>query len=106
MICLSLGNRIGVLPAHDSDENNTLNSLLTYTLLNQTPTYPSEKMFTIDQVSGEIKVANQNFQRNKVSQYELTFRVTDQGKCTLNSKWTENYHLWKRMCILTFALIL
>lgn len=82
---MSLGSLIGVLPAHDSDEENTLNSLLTYTLLSQTPTDPSEKMFTIDQVNGEIKVANQNFQRKIVSQYELTFRVTDQGKCKLNS---------------------
>ncbi|KAK7147325.1 hypothetical protein R3I94_009993 [Phoxinus phoxinus] len=72
-----LGNTIGVLPAHDSDEENTLNSLLTYTLLSQTPTLPSEQMFSIDQLTGEIKVANQNFQRKKVSQYELTFNVTD-----------------------------
>ncbi|XP_048009767.1 cadherin-17 [Megalobrama amblycephala] len=73
-----IGNLIGVLPAHDSDEENTLNSLLTYTLLSQTPIKPSEKMFTIDQVNGEIKVANQNFQRKVVSEYELTFRVADQ----------------------------
>lgn len=85
MICMSLGNLIGVLPAHDSDEENTLNSLLTYTLLSQTPIKPSDKMFTIDQVNGEIKVANQNFQRKVVSEYVLTFRVADQGKCKLNS---------------------
>lgn len=93
MICMSLGNAIGVLPVHDSDEENTLNSLLTYTLLSQTPTHPSEKMFTIDQVNGEIKVAQQNFERNKVSQYELTFNVTDPGKCKLNSNELKNEHL-------------
>jgi len=86
MTCMSLGNTIGVLLAHDSDEENTLNSLLTYSLLSQTPTHPNENMFTIDQVNGEIKVANQNFQRKEVSQYELTFTVSDQGKCNLNSK--------------------
>ncbi|KAG1947494.1 cadherin-17 [Pimephales promelas] len=73
-----IGNTIGVLLAHDSDEENTLNSLLTYSLLSQTPTHPNENMFTIDQVNGEIKVANQNFQRKAVSQYELTFTVSDQ----------------------------
>lgn len=85
MRCMSLGKTIGVLPAHDSDEENTLNSLLSYTLLSQTPAQPFEKMFAIDQVNGEIKVVNQNFQRKKVSQYELTFSVTDQSKCKLNS---------------------
>lgn len=85
MICMSLGNLIGVLPAHDSDEEHTLNSLLTYTLLSQKPIKPSEKMFTVDQVTGEIKVAYQKFQRREVSEYELTFRVADQGKCKLNS---------------------
>lgn len=82
---MCLGNLIGVLPAHDSDEENSLNSLLTYTLLSQTPTKPSDKMFIIDQVNGEIKVANKNFQRKEVSQYELIFNVTDQGTWKLNS---------------------
>lgn len=72
-----IGNQIGVLPAHDSDKEGTLNSLLDYTLLSQKPTKPSEMMFTIDQVNGEIKVANKNFQRKEVPQYELTFSVTD-----------------------------
>ncbi|XP_067304705.1 cadherin-17 [Pseudorasbora parva] len=72
-----IGNLIGILQAHDSDKENTLNSLLTYTLLSQKPTKPSEKMFTIDQTNGEITVANQNFRRKEVSQYELTFNVTD-----------------------------
>ncbi|XP_051577863.1 cadherin-17-like [Myxocyprinus asiaticus] len=80
-----MGYLIGVLPAHDDDEENTLNSLLTYTLVSQTPTRPSDKMFSIDQVNGKIQVAKQNFQRKEVPQYELTFSVSDGvhiTKCT------------------------
>lgn len=37
-------------------------------------------MFSIDPNTGEIKVANSNFQRKQMPQYELSFEVTDQGK--------------------------
>ncbi|XP_052434169.1 cadherin-17 [Carassius gibelio] len=70
-----IGNQIGVLPAHDSDKENTLNSLLVYTLIRQKPAKPFDRMFTID--NGEIKLANKNLQRKVVSQYELTINVTD-----------------------------
>ncbi|KAK2902996.1 hypothetical protein Q8A67_007709 [Cirrhinus molitorella] len=73
-----LGNLVGVLPAHDSDKEGTLNSLLVYTLLSQVPTEPADKLFSIDQGNGEIKVANKNtFKRKEVPQYELTFNVSD-----------------------------
>ncbi|RXN30406.1 cadherin-17-like protein [Labeo rohita] len=72
-----IGNQIGVLPAHDSDKEGTLNSLLVYTLLSQVPSKPDDKMFSIDQGNGEIKVAIANFQRKEVPQYELTFSVSD-----------------------------
>ncbi|XP_052003519.1 cadherin-17-like [Xyrauchen texanus] len=80
-----IGNLVGVLPAHDNDEENTLNSLLTYTLVSQTPTRPSDKLFSIDQQNGQIQVAKSNFQRKDVPQYELTFSVSDgvhTTKCT------------------------
>ncbi|XP_059423900.1 cadherin-17-like [Carassius carassius] len=70
-----IGNQIGVLPAHDSDKEDTLNSFLVYTLLRQKPAKPFDRMFTID--NGEIKLANKNLQRKVVSQYELTINVTD-----------------------------
>ncbi|KAL0171988.1 hypothetical protein M9458_032299, partial [Cirrhinus mrigala] len=57
------------------DEESTLNSLLAYTLLSQVPDKPQKKMFNIDQGNGEITVANTNFQRTEVPQYELTFSV-------------------------------
>uniref|UniRef100_A0A8C1NJ26 Cadherin 17, LI cadherin (liver-intestine) n=1 Tax=Cyprinus carpio TaxID=7962 RepID=A0A8C1NJ26_CYPCA len=72
-----IGNQIGVLRAYDSDKEGTLNSFLGYTLLRQKPTKPFDRMFTIDQANGEIKLANKNLQRKEVSQYELTFNVTD-----------------------------
>ncbi|XP_026084247.1 cadherin-17-like [Carassius auratus] len=77
-----IGNPIGVLPAHDSDEEGTLNSLLDYRLLSQTPPKPFGNMFTINQNNGEIKVANKNFQRKEVPQYELTFSVSDKDYST------------------------
>ncbi|XP_073703597.1 cadherin-17 [Garra rufa] len=77
-----IGNSVGVLPAYDSDEEDTLNSLLVYKLLSQVPTKPKEQMFTIDQSTGEIQVANPNLQRKVVPQYELTFNVSDKDFTT------------------------
>lgn len=75
----SLGSEVGFLRAFDADEEDSLNSLLNYTLLSQTPTRPSSKMFHIDQVKAKIQVANVKFQRSEVSQYELIFSVSDGG---------------------------
>uniref|UniRef100_A0A8C1YI84 Cadherin 17, LI cadherin (liver-intestine) n=1 Tax=Cyprinus carpio TaxID=7962 RepID=A0A8C1YI84_CYPCA len=77
-----IGNPVGVLPAHDNDEEGTLNSFLDYTLLSQMPPKPFGNMFTINQNNGEIKVANKNFQRKEVPQYELTISVTDRVHTT------------------------
>lgn len=65
---------------HDSDKENTLNSLLTYKLLSQTPTSPFDGMFKIDETRGRIQVAKHNFRRRDVPQYHLKVSVTDGGK--------------------------
>ncbi|TRY84561.1 hypothetical protein DNTS_001309 [Danionella cerebrum] len=78
-----IGNLIGVLPAHDDDQEDTLNSALTFTFVSQVPTNPADKMFSIDQSSGEIQVAKPHFRRKQVPQYELTFKVTDEVHPTL-----------------------
>lgn len=74
------GSQIGDLLVHDADEENTINSLLTYKLLSQTPSSPSEGMFSIDQIHGRIQVAKHNFRRKDVPQYHLKISVTDGGK--------------------------
>lgn len=75
----SLGSVVGFLRAHDADEEGSLNSLLNYSLLSQSPTNPSSKMFHIDQVKGKIQVANEKFKRNEVPLYKLLFSVSDEG---------------------------
>lgn len=66
--------------AHDADKEGTLNSLLTYKLLSQTPPMPSDRMFNIDQVRGSIQVAKHYFRRKDVPQYHLKVSVTDGGE--------------------------
>ncbi|XP_062841779.1 cadherin-17 [Trichomycterus rosablanca] len=72
-----VGSHIGDLLVHDADKENTLNSLLTFKLLSQTPTSPSDGMFLIDQSRGRIQVTKHNFRRQDVPQYQLKVSVTD-----------------------------
>lgn len=75
-----LDSYVGDVLAHDADKENTQNSLLTYKLLSQTPTNPSDGMFFIDQARGSIQVAKHNFHRKDVPQYQLKVSVTDGGE--------------------------
>ncbi|XP_036414174.1 cadherin-17 [Colossoma macropomum] len=72
-----VGNHIGDLLVLDADEENTLNSLLSYKLLSQNPANPSEGMFSIDEARGRIQVAKHNFRRKDVPEYQLKVGVTD-----------------------------
>ncbi|XP_017579340.2 cadherin-17 [Pygocentrus nattereri] len=72
-----VGSHIGDLLVLDADEENTLNSLLSYRLLSQNPANPSEGMFSIDEAQGKIQVAKHNFRRKDVPEYQLTIGVTD-----------------------------
>ncbi|KAI5092270.1 cadherin-17 precursor [Silurus meridionalis] len=72
-----VGSHVGDLLVHDADKENTLNSLLTYELLSQSPTRPSDGMFRITQTNGRIQVAKHNFRRKDVPQYDLEVLVTD-----------------------------
>ncbi|XP_073728244.1 cadherin-17 [Misgurnus anguillicaudatus] len=78
-----VGSVVGDLPVHDADEENTLSSLLSFTLIEQSPMEPSSKMFSIDQVKGRIQVANSNLRRKEVPQFDLVFKVTDGVYTTL-----------------------
>ncbi|XP_017309344.1 cadherin-17 [Ictalurus punctatus] len=72
-----VGSHVGDLLVHDADKEKTLNSLLTFKLLSQSPTNPSDGMFIIDQALGSIQVAKHNFRRKDVPQYHLKVSVTD-----------------------------
>ncbi|KAF4075931.1 hypothetical protein AMELA_G00224540 [Ameiurus melas] len=73
----NVGSHIGDLLVHDADKEKTMNSLLTFKLLSQRPTNPSDGMFIIDQALGSIQVAKHNFRRKDVPQYHLKVSVTD-----------------------------
>lgn len=75
-----LGSHIGDLLVYDADKANTLNSLLTFKLLSQSPIIPSDGLFSIDQMHGRIQVAKHNFRRKDVPQYHLKVSVADEGE--------------------------
>ncbi|KAK1806655.1 hypothetical protein P4O66_005163, partial [Electrophorus voltai] len=72
-----VGSLVGELQVHDADQENTLNSLLDFTLLSQSPAVPSAAMFSVDQARGTIQVANHNFRRSEVPEYRLRIAVSD-----------------------------
>ncbi|XP_077577144.1 LOW QUALITY PROTEIN: cadherin-17 [Stigmatopora nigra] len=65
---------VGQLLAHDADEEETLNSLLTYTIMSQTPS-TSPDAFTVDS-TGRIQ-ALRSLQRRDHQAYTLDVRVSD-----------------------------
>ncbi|XP_076868810.1 cadherin-17 [Brachyhypopomus gauderio] len=77
-----VGSLVGELQVHDADQENTLNSLLEFTLLSQSPSVPSAAMFSVDQARGTIQVANQNFRRSEVPEYRLKIAVSDRSHRT------------------------
>jgi len=72
-----VGSPIGDLLAHDADEPGTANSLITYTIMSQSPS----NAFAIDSVSGRIQ-ALRSLQRKDATQYLLTVGVSDAGFST------------------------
>ncbi|XP_075965601.1 cadherin-17 [Anarhichas minor] len=69
------GSLIGQLLAHDDDQEGTLNTQLTYTIVSQNPP-TSPNAFSIDTVSGTIQ-ALRSLQRRDQQVYNLIVRVTD-----------------------------
>lgn len=71
------GSVVGHMVAHDADQEGTLNSQLTYTILSETP--PSDAhAFSIDAASGTIQ-ALRSLQRKEHQLYNLMIRVSDPG---------------------------
>ncbi|KAJ8353883.1 hypothetical protein SKAU_G00214500 [Synaphobranchus kaupii] len=81
-----LGSQIGVLGAYDLDEENSVNSLLSYQLLAQEPITSSGPIFTVDGLSGNIQIANTLPKRNEIPEYHLTVKVSDQGGAGLSNE--------------------
>lgn len=70
-----LGSMVGELKAYDADEENTLNSQLTYTILSQDPE-TTPPIFAIDGASGRIQSLGV-LQRRDQQVYNLMVKVSD-----------------------------
>ncbi|KAL0599012.1 Cadherin-17, partial [Plecturocebus cupreus] len=80
-----LGSSIGTLTAHDRDEENTANSLLTYSIVEQTPKLPTDGLFLIEKISGMLQLAKQSLKKQDTPEYNLTVAVSDKDFKTLCS---------------------
>lgn len=65
------------------DEANSINSILKYKLVDQTPKVPSDDLFLIDEYEGKVQLGKQSLKKQDSPQYNLTVEVSDIGKhCT------------------------
>lgn len=72
-----LGNSIGRFVAHDMDEANSINSILKYKLVDQTPKVPSDGLFLIGEYEGKVQLSKQSLKKQDSPQYNLTVEVSD-----------------------------
>lgn len=78
-----IGSNIGTLAAHDMDEANTINSVLEYRIVDQTPKSPREKLFLVQAYTGVFQLALQSLKKQDTPQYLLTVEVSDKDFKTL-----------------------
>ncbi|KAM5211751.1 cadherin-17 isoform 1-T2 [Hipposideros larvatus] len=72
-----IGSNIGTLTAHDMDEADTLNSVLEYRIVDQTPKSPREGLFLVQTYTGVFQLAVQSLKKQDTPQYNLTVEVSD-----------------------------
>ncbi|XP_044213889.1 cadherin-17 [Thunnus albacares] len=73
------GSLVNKLLAHDADQEGTLNSLLTYTIISQEP--PTPAAFSIDAASGQIQTLRM-LRRKEHQIYSLNVKVNDKDYST------------------------
>uniref|UniRef100_A0A8C5KEG4 Cadherin-17 n=1 Tax=Jaculus jaculus TaxID=51337 RepID=A0A8C5KEG4_JACJA len=78
-----LGSSIGIFTAHDMDEENTVNSILKYKIVDQAPKFPSDGLFLIEDYQGKVQLSKQSLKKQDTPQYNLTVEVSDQDFKTL-----------------------
>ncbi|XP_019574784.2 cadherin-17 isoform X2 [Rhinolophus sinicus] len=78
-----IGSNIGTLAAHDMDEANTINSVLEYRIVDQTPKSPREELFLVQTYTGVFQLALQSLKKQDTPQYHLTVEVSDKDFKTL-----------------------
>uniref|UniRef100_UPI00398E92D3 desmocollin-3-like n=1 Tax=Pristiophorus japonicus TaxID=55135 RepID=UPI00398E92D3 len=73
----SAGTSVMKLIATDRDEPRTLNTLLRYKILTQTPVSKYGQLFTVDEITGEIKTNSDKLDREDQDTYTLKVEVRD-----------------------------
>uniref|UniRef100_A0A9L0RUH2 Cadherin-17 n=2 Tax=Equus TaxID=9789 RepID=A0A9L0RUH2_HORSE len=78
-----IGSSIGTLVARDMDEENTMNSVLVYRIVDQSPKSPTEGLFLVERYTGMFQLAKQSLKKQDAPQYHLTVEVSDKDFKTL-----------------------
>ncbi|XP_069322319.1 cadherin-17 isoform X4 [Eulemur rufifrons] len=78
-----LGSNIGTLSARDMDEENTVNSILEYRIVAQTPQIPMDGLFLVQTYSGVFQLAKRSLKKQDTPHYNLTVQVSDKDFKTL-----------------------
>ncbi|XP_004850163.1 cadherin-17 [Heterocephalus glaber] len=73
----ALGSSIGIFTAHDMDEANTINSILKYKIVEQTPKVPIDGLFLVEEYEGKVQLARRSLKKQDAPQYNLTVEVSD-----------------------------
>ncbi|KAM6171086.1 cadherin-17 isoform 3-T3 [Erethizon dorsatum] len=79
----ALGSSIGIFTAYDLDEKNTINSILKYKIVEQTPKIPMDGLFLVEEYEGKVQLARQSLKKQDAPQYNLTVEVSDKDFKTL-----------------------
>ncbi|XP_035984856.1 cadherin-4-like [Fundulus heteroclitus] len=78
------GEKVIQVVATDADEPITGNAIIRYRIISQQPEEPSESMFTINPVTGVIRVNAAGLDREKFPQYTLRVQAVDREGEGLN----------------------
>ncbi|OCT76994.1 cadherin-17 [Xenopus laevis] len=74
-----IGSTIGDFRASDIDEEASLNSLLEYKLLEQSPTIPFDKIFYLQEITGQLQLQKTALNVQEADEYILKVEVSDRG---------------------------
>ncbi|XP_072926556.1 cadherin-16 [Hemitrygon akajei] len=77
------GYRIVRVVATDLDDPSTLNGALYYEVISQEPTLPSDDMFQVDELTGDLSLAAEGaamLDMDVIAQYKVVVQVKDMGK--------------------------
>ncbi|XP_055001731.1 cadherin-1 [Sorex araneus] len=71
------GTSVMEISATDADDPDTYNAAIAYSILSQDPPLPQPKMFSVDKVSGTIRVTTPGLDRESIPTYTLVVQAAD-----------------------------